>query len=95
MGQLSTNDLEFLRRFARTPEGKALVELFQRNLAESDVKLRTTIGDELLRTQGRAQLLAELIDQVTKAEVTLSRATQRRPIAPSDWETADTSARQR
>lgn len=95
MGQLSTNDLEFLRRFARMPEGKALVELFQRNLAETDVKLRTTIGDELLRMQGRAQLLAELIDQVTKAEATLTRATPRRPIAPSAWDAADTSAGQR
>lgn len=93
---LSTNDLEFLRRFARMPEGKALVDLLQRNLAETDVKLRTTIGDELLRTQGRAQLMAELIDQVTKAEATLARANPtRRAVAHSEWDTADPSARQR
>lgn len=79
--KLLTTDLDFLRRFSRTPEGRQWLDILQRNLAENDVRLRTTIGDELLRTQGRSQLLAELIDQVEKAEEALARATPRRPVA--------------
>lgn len=80
--KLLTTDLDFLRRFARTPEGRQWLDILQRNLAENDVRLRTTIGDELLRTQGRSQLLAELIDQVEKAEAALERAAPpRRQVA--------------
>lgn len=74
MGQpYSHEDLEFLRRLARMPEGRVLVELLQRKLADADQRLRTAIGDDVLRSQGRAQLLAELIDDVTEAEQRLAR----------------------
>lgn len=75
MGMQYTHaDLEFLRRFAAGPEGKAFVELLQRNLAEADKRLRSAIGEDVLRSQGRAQLLAELIVDVTEAEKRLKRA---------------------
>jgi broad specificity phosphatase PhoE len=89
---LSTTDLEYLRRFARSPDGRQWLDILQRNLAETDVKLRTTIGDDLLRTQGRAQLLAELIDQVTKAEAVLARATPRRLVAEPSGQAGKSSA---
>lgn len=84
MGQqsLTATDLEFLRRFSRSGEGKLWMELLQRNLADTDKRLRSTVGDDLLRQQGRAQLLAELIDQVDKAEEPFKRKdVTRRPVA--------------
>lgn len=87
--QLTRDDLEFLRRFARLPEGRQLITLYQRNLAETDVRLRTAIGDDLLRMQGRAQLLAELIAHVTEAEKSIERSTPRRAIAGPDGTTGN------
>lgn len=84
--KLDSTELDVLRRFARLPEGERWLKLLQRNLAETDVRLRTAIGDDLLRTQGRAQLLAELIAQVDTAEEKLARAPTRRIVAgPSTW----------
>lgn len=72
--KLDSTDLDVLRRFACLPEGERWVKILQRNLAETDVRLRTAIGDDLLRTQGKAQLLAELLSQVTGAGEKLERA---------------------
>lgn len=83
MDRLSFADLEFLRRLARMPEGQTLVEILRRKLADADARLRTAIGEDLVRSQGRAQLLAELIDDVTKADVKLERVSkpERGPVA--------------
>lgn len=78
--KLDSTDLDVLRRFAVLPEGARWVSILTRNLAETDVRLRTAIGDDLLRTQGKAQLLAELISQVTQAEEKLERAATRRQV---------------
>lgn len=82
--QYSPEDLEFLRRFARMPEGRVLVELLQRKLTDADQRLRSAIGEDVLRSQGRAQLLAELIDDVTMAEKKLARVTGGRLVAVPD-----------
>lgn len=78
--QLQQADLEFLRRFTRMPEGRVWLELLQRNLAETDAKLRSAVGDDLLRTQGRAQFLADLIDRVQRADEALERGERTRRI---------------
>jgi len=84
--KLDSTDLEVLRRFACLPEGERWVKILQRNQTETDVRLRTAIGDDLLRTQGKAQLLAELISQVTEAEKKLDRARPARPVvAGAGW----------
>lgn len=85
--RLDSTELDMLRRFARLPEGERWVAILKRNLAETDVRLRTAIGDDLLRTQGKAQLLAELISQVVEAEEKLEKpATTRRPVVRStEW----------
>jgi DNA-binding transcriptional LysR family regulator len=64
----SASDLDLLRRFARTPEGRALVEVLNRMLAQADEALRFGGGEELYRCQGRAQQLQQLIEDLTKAE---------------------------
>lgn len=84
--QLDSTDLAYLRRFSCTPDGQQWLKLLQRNQTETDVRLRTAIGDDLLRTQGKAQLLAELISQVTEAEKKLDRARPARPVvAGAGW----------
>lgn len=75
---LATKDLEQLRRFTRTPDGRFLVEWLAGKLADTDVKLRTSSGEELHRMQGRAQLLAEMLETLTKAEARLELSTPRR-----------------
>ena len=79
--KLDSTDLDVLRRFACLPEGERWVKILQRNLAETDVRLRTAIGEDLLRTQGKAQLLAELLSQVTGAGEKLERAATRPSVA--------------
>ena len=66
-------DLEALRRYARSPEGRGLVLILEKKLRESDLKLRELLGEHLIRQQGRSLQLQELIDDLTKAEQRLER----------------------
>jgi hypothetical protein len=80
--QLSGQDLEFLARFSKAPEGRAFLTLLQAKLAERDAKLRISVGEEVFRTQGRALELAELIDEVNTAQLKLNRSLSARTSAP-------------
>jgi len=93
MERLDQQDLDFLRRFARSPDGRLLVELLQRKLTDADRRLRTAIGEDVLRSQGRAQLLAELIDDVTKAQERFDRTSSplKRRVVPATAETGNPS----
>ena len=51
-----------------------LLQVLQAKLAESDLKLRSATGEEVYRTQGRAQAFAEMIDDLAKADEKLTRA---------------------
>lgn len=70
---LSIPDLEALRRYARLPEGRTLVLILEKKLAESDAKLRVLTGELLNQQQGRSQALAELLDDIAGAEKALTR----------------------
>lgn len=72
---LNNEDLDLLRRVAKTPDGKALVLILEKKLRERDEKLRTATGEELYRAQGRAQELAELLSDIAEADTRLKRAT--------------------
>ena len=80
---LTNARLEELSRFARLPEGQLFVELLKMRLAEHDAQLRTATGEELFRTQGKAQALVQLIDDVTKAGQRLQRVAGSSP--PKAW----------
>jgi len=71
--RLSSEDLEFLARFAKAPEGRAFLALLAAKLAERDTALRLAVGEEVFRTQGRALELVELIDEVNTAHQKLNR----------------------
>ena len=79
---LSTPELEALRRYARLPEGRGLVLILEKKLAESDLKLRTLTSEHLLRQQGRSQQLQELLDEIAGADTVLKRqdVTRRSPF---------------
>jgi ABC-type Fe3+/spermidine/putrescine transport system ATPase subunit len=72
--QLSKEHLTFLTAFARSPEGKFLVQLLEAKLSEQDAKLRTAVGEEVYRAQGRAQATAELIGDIRDAHQRLTRS---------------------
>lgn len=72
--QLSKDQLTFLAALARAPEGKLLVQLLEAKLSEQDAKLRTAVGEEVYRAQGRAQATAELIGNIRDAHLSLNRS---------------------
>lgn len=64
MASPTTTDLEVLRRLAQTPEGRLLVSVFQRRLVDLDKTNRRAIGDMLVRGQGRALELEEILTEI-------------------------------
>lgn len=70
---LTNSQLQTLRAFFWSPEGKLFVAMLQDKLAAADVKLRSLSGEELNRQQGRALQLQELIGELTDAEQILNR----------------------
>lgn len=73
---LTNADLQQLRSFFHTAEGKAYVAMLERKQVEADASLRSATGEDLYRKQGRAQLIHELISDLTKADQTLNRQGQ-------------------
>ena len=61
MAAPTPTDLEVLRRLAQTPEGRLLASVFQRRLVELDKTNRRAIGEMLIRGQGRALELEEIL----------------------------------
>lgn len=70
---MTNAQLADLARFGRLPEGKVFVDLIRMQLAVHDAKTRTATGEEVYRSQGRAQALAELIAMIEGAETSLAR----------------------
>lgn len=70
---MTNAQLADLARFGRLPEGKVFVDLLKMRLAEHDAKTRTATGEEVYRSQGRAQALAEVIKDIEGAETALKR----------------------
>jgi hypothetical protein len=75
--QLSSSQLTFLARFAKTPDGRAMFELLKAKLAEREASLRKQTGEEIYRCQGRALELDELLADITEAGTRLTRSQQR------------------
>lgn len=71
--KLSGEQLQFLARFSKSPDGRALLMILEAKLAEVEVKLRTQEGAELHRQQGRAQQIDDLVSDITEAGQRLVR----------------------
>lgn len=79
--RLTTEQLTFLARFAKTPDGQFLVGMLEARQAELNTTLRDVTGEEVYRTQGRALEVDNLLDQVKSAHVKLNRgAPSRTPL---------------
>jgi hypothetical protein len=65
---LTSDQLLFLARFSKSPEGKFLVSMYEAELAEVDGKLRKAVGEDIYRLQGRASQIEEMIDRIKTAE---------------------------
>jgi hypothetical protein len=74
--QLTTDQLQFLARLSKSPDGRFLVSNYlEPKLAEADGKLRTARGEDIFRAQGAATVLAELIADIAAADKRLTQAT--------------------
>jgi len=71
--RLTTEQLSFMARFARSPEGQFFAKMLEQRQAELNSKLRDATGEEIYRTQGRAKEVDELIIQINSAQQTLNR----------------------
>ena len=71
---LTADDLGFLARLSKSPDGRRLVMLLQAKLKEREQKLRRSTGEEVHRDQGRALELDELIADIEQAEQKLTRS---------------------
>lgn len=83
--QLSRDQLTFLAALARAPEGKLLMQLLEAKLSEQDAKLRTAVGEEVYRAQGRSQATADLIDDIRQAHTRLTRSVPTRTSGLRDF----------
>lgn len=79
---LTNTQLEQLSLIAKMPEGNVIIELLNMRLAEHDRATRTATGEDILRCQGKAQAVEQLIKDITEAGQRLRRAapTARRPV---------------
>ena len=71
--RMTQDQLEFFGRFSKSPEGQFLLAILQAKLGEREAMLRTSIGEEVYRAQGRALELDELIADITGATAKLNR----------------------
>lgn len=60
---LTGDQVAFLDRLSKSPDGRLLLSMYQADLAELDVKLRRLSGEALSQAQGRAQQLEEMIER--------------------------------
>ncbi len=67
MVKLTPIELQVLARINAGPDGQILRQILTRRLAEHDSANRKLDGPELHRSQGRAQELALLLDDLTGA----------------------------
>ena len=85
---LTNEDLTFLARLAKSPDGKFLQRILAARLGEVEAKLRVGEGAAMHRAQGRAQELDDLMQMIDKADEWLqrgvpSRSQVKRPVTNS------------
>jgi len=78
---LDASQLAFLYRLGKSPEGQQLQMLISAEIAQTNEQLRKLSGDGLLREQGRAVFLDDLMRKLT---VDPSARTETRRPKPFD-----------
>jgi hypothetical protein len=74
MVRLSQSDLQFLARFATTPDALVLKRIYAAYLVDAEKDLRVLEGAALHQAQGRAQQLDQLIADLDEAKVRLNHS---------------------
>ncbi len=77
---LSREELDFLARFARLPEGMRYLKYLETKMENADSALRSALRDDVFTAQGRARALHELWLDIKEAEKRLDRAVGSRRI---------------
>lgn len=80
--RLTSEQLSFLARFAKTPDGNAYLAILKARLRETESALRKQDGSELHRVQGDARTLDELINDLEDAHERLIRNAATKPSRP-------------
>jgi hypothetical protein len=83
--RLTDPELQTLRAFNARPEGQGWINLLKKMLDDVDEKLRRVAGEDLLRYQGRAQQLEELVKLAEGAPQALKRTEQPAPTKMASW----------
>lgn len=71
--QLKQEQLQFLERLNKSPDGQFLLQILRAKQSERDAALRTTKGEDVYRAQGRALELDELVADIIEASQRLTR----------------------
>lgn len=69
--RLNALQLGFLSRLGKSPDGQQLLALIQAEIEESNGLLRKLSGDALLREQGKAVYLDELVSRLLQHQSAL------------------------
>lgn len=72
--RLEHEQLAFLAGLAGSTQGKLFKQVMEGKLAEVDKQLRRLSGDDVLRAQGKAQALEDLIGILDNAQASLNRS---------------------
>jgi hypothetical protein len=75
---LTRESLEFLARFAKSPEGIRFKAVLEGKLADVSKDLRSLAGEQIYRAQGKALMLDELLADLNDAQTRLNRSTPAR-----------------
>jgi len=83
MLQLREEQVEFLARLNKSPEGQALLAILNMLQGELDAALRKARGEDIYRAQGAAEQVDVIISMLTTAQLKLERraTAPRRPAA--------------
>ena len=71
--RLDNDQLLFLARLAKSPDGKMLLDLLRARLTARDSELRDAPEGGVLQAQGRAKEVADLIGDIESALTKLER----------------------
>lgn len=79
---LNAQQLDFLARLGKSPDGQLLQTLLKAEIDDTNELLRSSTGEVLYRAQGRATYLVELAKRL--ASPTFVPQTRPRQVIPSD-----------
>jgi thioredoxin-like negative regulator of GroEL len=81
--RLTAQQLEFLARLGKSPEGQQLQAMMQAEIDDVNLQLRTLTGEHLYRAQGKATYLDDLAAKLAASIRSQEQLTKR--LAPGGF----------